>query len=141
MRTGATYRWHDQVPRFQAVDGRTDFRDLGERFMSKHQVIIPPRWRAVFEGADLFVRATDADFERQDFDLRVLGNIRQRVLQNPHLVSPWNNPHRLHDSHRRFQRLSRSAFPMTTISEAPIAKADMMGLRKPKAAKGIPHAL
>lgn len=40
-----------------------------------------------------------------------------------------------------FLRRSRRALPMTTRSENPIVRAQSMGLRKPKAARGMPAAL
>ncbi|GEM_PF-6780852 len=40
-----------------------------------------------------------------------------------------------------FHRLNRSAFPMTIMSEKPIAAAHRTGLMKPSAARGIPAAL
>src|SRR5256714_8112534 len=96
MRTGATYRWHNQVTRFQAVDGRTDFRDLGERFMSDHQVVIPLRWRAVFEGADLPVRATDTDVEHAKHDLVRLREPGRLVLDDFDCFGSWKNCDCLH---------------------------------------------
>lgn len=40
-----------------------------------------------------------------------------------------------------FQLRSRSAFPITTTSDSPIAAAQRIGLMKPSAARGIPMAL
>src|SRR5215831_17207870 len=44
MMTGTPYRWHDQITRFHELDGRTNFLDLGKRFMSDYEVVIS-RWR------------------------------------------------------------------------------------------------
>ncbi|MFY9929058.1 MAG: hypothetical protein WAK82_13710 [Streptosporangiaceae bacterium] len=64
IRTGAAYRWHDEIPHPEALDGRADGRDLGQCLVADHQVIIPGRRRAVLKGADLFVGAADPDIEQ-----------------------------------------------------------------------------
>ena len=64
--------------------------------MSDHQVVILPRWRAVFEGADLSVRATDTDVEHAKHYLIRLGESGHFVLDDFDCFGSWKNCDCLH---------------------------------------------
>ncbi len=64
--------------------------------MSDHQVVIPSRWRAVFEGADLSVRATNANVEHTKHYLVRLGELGRFVLNDLDCFSSWKNCNCLH---------------------------------------------
>ena len=64
--------------------------------MSDHQVVIPLRWRAVFEGADLPVRATDTDVEHAKHDLVRLRDPGRLVLDDFDCFGSWKNCDCLH---------------------------------------------
>src|SRR5437764_14673330 len=108
MGAGAAYRRHDQVPRFQAADGRTNFHYLGERFMTNHQVVIPSWWRAIFKGADFSVRATDTDVEHAQHDLIRLGEPGSFVLDDFDFFRSRKNCDCLHAISLRSTHISRS---------------------------------
>jgi len=72
MRAGAAYRGDDEISHFEALDGRADLHDLGQRLMADHQ------WSSQAagcrtQGADLFVGAADADIQQAQRDLVGLG--------------------------------------------------------------------
>ena len=86
MRTGAAYRWHDEISHLEALDGRADLHDLGQRLVADHQVVIPGRRGAVLKGTDLFVGAADADIQHPQHDLVGLGEPGSFLLDDLDLM-------------------------------------------------------
>ena len=73
MRARAADRRHHQVPGLEALDGRAGPHHLGQRLVPNDQMVVPGLRGAVLEGADLFVRAAQADVEHPQQHLVWLG--------------------------------------------------------------------
>src|SRR6266404_1143602 len=85
VRAGPADHRHDEVADFNARDVRADFDDFPQRLMADDQVGGPGRRCAVFEGADLFVRAANAGFEHAQLDVGGGAKARFGYIDQTHL--------------------------------------------------------
>src|SRR5262249_24083120 len=61
--TRAPYRRNDEVARTRPSHFGADLHNLGQSFVTEHELAGPWRRRAVLEGGDLAIRAADPNFE------------------------------------------------------------------------------
>src|SRR5262249_23008263 len=96
METRAAHGRDDKISWLEALDGRSGRYDLSQRLVADHQVVVSRRGSPVLEGADLLVRAADADVERLQHDPGRLGDPGSLLLDDLDLAGSREHGDCLH---------------------------------------------
>src|SRR5262245_44190210 len=106
--TRAPYRRDDEIARTRPSHLGARFHNLGQSFVTEHELGGSGRRRAVLEGGDLAIRAADSNFECSEQHLRATRPGRYRSFHQTDALLLWN-----HDdgTHRLGGSMGRLHFP------------------------------